>query len=223
VFNRGPGSAAAVAVSDDLPDSVRLKSFPPGCSAGPIAGGTTRVVCGLGDLAPGASRTVTLNVEARLGCDFVGTSGDDRDGAIGSTRKRDLICGAGGGDTFSGAGGRDRLYGLAPPGMVPEVISNTAAVSSATPDPDAADNAAELAVRVVGGKDRGDTIRGAGGADELYGGAGRDHLFGGAGDDTLEGGAGKDTIDCGAGRDRVTADPRDVVADDCERVTRRSG
>jgi uncharacterized repeat protein (TIGR01451 family) len=237
VFNRGPGPAAAVELTDELPPGMRLTSTPPGCGAGLV-----RVVCGLGGLAAGASATVSLNVEVRLGCDFLGTSGDDRDGAIGSTAKRDLICGGGGSDSFSGAGGRDRLYGLAPPEMVPSSVANTATVSSATTDPDSADNTARLSVRVVGGKDRGDTIFGEGGADQIFGAAGNDHLVGGDGGDRLRGGKGKDlleggakrdrllavdgakdTVRCGAGRDRVRADRRDVVADDCERVARQGG
>ena len=237
VFNRGPDPAAAVELTDELPPGMRLTSTPPGCGAGIV-----QVVCGLGGLAAGASATVSLNVEVRLGCDFLGTSGDDRDGAIGSTAKRDLICGGGGSDSFSGAGGRDRLYGLAPPEMVPSSVANTATVRSATTDPDSAANTARLSVRVVGGKDRGDTILGEGGADQIFGAAGNDHLVGGDGGDRLRGGKGKDlleggakrdrllavdgakdTVRCGAGRDRVRADRRDVVADDCERVARQGG
>jgi hypothetical protein len=47
-------------------------------------------------------------------------------------------------------------------------------------------------------------------------------LFGRAGNDVLSvRDARRDRVVCGAGRDRVVADRLDVVARDCERVTRR--
>ena len=52
------------------------------------------------------------------------------------------------------------------------------------------------------------------------GGAGDDTLTTGAGADTLDGGDGTDTIACGAGADTDSADAVDVVAADCETVTR---
>jgi hypothetical protein len=89
------------------------------------------------------------------------------------------------------------------------------------------------------GGDGGDTLNAAGGGDTLRGGNGDDHLNGndagdvldgGRGNDTLSGGDGADTIDaldgyvdtvaCGTGDDTVTADSYDVVAADCEHVTR---
>jgi uncharacterized repeat protein (TIGR01451 family) len=222
VFNRGPGTAAAVTVTDALPDGLWLHSVPAGCGAG--------LVCALGDLPAGASSTVTLNVEARMGCDFVGTSGDDGDGAIGSSGGGDVSCGGGGRDTLRGAGGRDRLFGFAPPGLLPADVSNTAAVTSATADPDPGDNAPAITVRVDGGRDRGDTISGGAGADRLYGAEGNDRLSGGDGADRLSGGPGddrllaedgaRDRVRCGPGRDRVAADPKDAVSADCERVSR---
>lgn len=94
-------------------------------------------------------------------------------------------------------------------------------------------------IRALAGND---TIRGGGGNDQLFGDAGSDQVFGeagndrivgGAGRDVLNGGVGNDTIDaadhargdtvrCGAGRDVVVANAGDVVAKDCEKVTRRS-
>jgi uncharacterized delta-60 repeat protein len=90
------------------------------------------------------------------------------------------------------------------------------------------------------GTARADTLRGLGGNDKLYGAAGNDRLFGGSGNDRLFGGLGRDlleggigndtisardsardTIRCGRGRDVVIADRIDIVARDCERVTRR--
>jgi hypothetical protein len=72
-------------------------------------------------------------------------------------------------------------------------------------------------LRGLGGND---VLRGLAGNDLLYGGAGGDTVEGGAGNDLLAGGPGRDTIRCGAGKDRVTADRRDRVAKDCERVSR---
>jgi Ca2+-binding RTX toxin-like protein len=89
------------------------------------------------------------------------------------------------------------------------------------------------------GSDRLSTYSGGG---RLDGGSGDDelvkrsrpaaaHLIGGAGDDTIDARDGRcregrpcarDRIDCGRGHDRVTADRRDIVASDCERLTHRS-
>lgn len=66
-----------------------------------------------------------------------------------------------------------------------------------------------------------DSILGAEGADLITGGRGRDGISGGAGADTISARDGfTDTIRCGSGRDSVTADRRDRVARDCERVRR---
>ena len=90
----------------------------------------------------------------------------------------------------------------------------------------------------------GDVVDGGSGDDTLNGGMGDDTIVGGPGSDTIAGdrparcnelhcdftsGWGDDTIDvrdgavdhvqCGPGTDTVTADPIDLVADDCEHVT----
>lgn len=66
-----------------------------------------------------------------------------------------------------------------------------------------------------------DTLLGLGGNDLLDGGPGRDVLSGGPGNDTIHARDGaRDRIGCGSGRDTVVADRVDVVARDCERVTR---
>jgi hypothetical protein len=84
---------------------------------------------------------------------------------------------------------------------------------------------------VMLGESGADRLDGGPGADLMSGGAGNDAINGRSGADLILGGAGKDTINardgardyvaCGAGRDRVTADRRDVLAKDCERVSRR--
>ena len=54
------------------------------------------------------------------------------------------------------------------------------------------------------------------------GGNGTDRLFGADCDDrVLARDGASDVIGCGPGRDYVTADRRDVVGVDCERVSRR--
>ncbi len=84
-----------------------------------------------------------------------------------------------------------------------------------------------------------DVIRGWNGLDALCGGAGRDTLIARRGNDRLTGGPGRDqllagpgndrlfardgaadTIVCGRGYDRVIADRRDVIAADCEWLSR---
>ena len=89
----------------------------------------------------------------------------------------------------------------------------------------------ERADRLVGTRGA-DTIRGRGGNDRIEGAGGPDVLSGGAGRDTVLGQAGADRIElhadgakdaaaCGAGLDVVNAELQDVVADDCEIVTRQ--
>lgn len=83
---------------------------------------------------------------------------------------------------------------------------------------------------IDGGKGH-DRLQGGGGDDTLYGRNGNDALSGGTGRDRLLGGWGNDTfstrdgtrdfVSCGPGRDTVTADRRDRVARDCERIRRR--
>ena len=80
----------------------------------------------------------------------------------------------------------------------------------------------------IEGRGGNDTILGGAGDDKLDGGAGNDIITAGSGADKVYGGAGSDTIDvadgerdhvdCGDGNDRVTVDPYDVVAKNCEVV-----
>lgn len=74
-----------------------------------------------------------------------------------------------------------------------------------------------------------DRLEGGSGNDIVNGGLGRDIIWGNAGKDTLRGGSGndfiysasdgaRDMVYCGSGTDTVSADARDAVANDCERV-----
>jgi Ca2+-binding RTX toxin-like protein len=145
-----------------------------------------------------------------MACTFAGTSRDDRDRNIGSSTGDDVICGGAGADTFSGGKGDDALYGLAPLKGLPGTVPNAASVTSATADPNPANNTSAASLTVAPGRDRGDDIdgdagddrlTGAAGVDDLNGGAGADSLDGGAGDDALNGGGGTDELDGGRGRD----------------------
>lgn len=74
-------------------------------------------------------------------------------------------------------------------------------------------------IRGRGGNDR---IEGRGGGDLLLGGPGRDAILGQAGPDrvAVQADGFRDTVECGPGLDVVNAEHHDVVADDCEVVTR---
>jgi Ca2+-binding RTX toxin-like protein len=74
----------------------------------------------------------------------------------------------------------------------------------------------------AGAQTRGpDTLVGTPGSDVIHGLGGNDRIQGRAGSDRLHARDGEvDRITCGPGRDRVSADPEDDVARDCESVTR---
>jgi hypothetical protein len=65
-------------------------------------------------------------------------------------------------------------------------------------------------------------VRGGAGPDTILAGPGRDSVRGGPGHDriTVGGDGVRDVAACGPGNDEVTADARDMVAADCERVRR---
>jgi hypothetical protein len=72
----------------------------------------------------------------------------------------------------------------------------------------------------ITGTSRADVLRGTPKADVILGRGGNDRIYGLGGNDRIVPGAGTDRVFCGAGRDRVTADAVDIVARDCEVVTR---
>ena len=72
----------------------------------------------------------------------------------------------------------------------------------------------------IAGTSGADTLRGTPKADVLTGKSGADTLYGFGGNDRFIPGPGKDRVLCGAGIDRVQADRLDVVAKDCEIVSR---
>ena len=74
---------------------------------------------------------------------------------------------------------------------------------------------------VINGGPGNDDLEGQGGSDLLIGGKGHDVLRGGPGRDRIRARDGvRDRINCGAGDDTVRADRADVVASNCEHVSR---
>ena len=75
----------------------------------------------------------------------------------------------------------------------------------------------------IDGRAGNDTLRGLAGGDFLQGGAGRDTVDAGGGDDRIAAHAdgAVDRVRCGAGRDIVDAEQNDIVAGDCEVVSRQ--
>lgn len=74
----------------------------------------------------------------------------------------------------------------------------------------------------INGQTGHDRIAGNTADDTLDGGAGRDTIFGAEGNDRIRADDDlTDTISCGPGQDRVTADRRDRIRRDCERVSFR--
>jgi uncharacterized repeat protein (TIGR01451 family) len=155
VSNAGPDTATAGVLTDDVDGRLAAGATPAGCSATNLAGGATRVRCALGDLGAGASRSVTLEVRPLMACTFAGTSRDDRDRNIGSPTGDDVIYGGASADTFSGGKGDDALYGIAPLKGLPGTVPNAASVTSATADPNPANNTSAASLTVVPGRDRG--------------------------------------------------------------------
>jgi Tol biopolymer transport system component len=151
-------------------------------------------------------------------CRVIGTRGRD---VLRGTSERDVIRGLGGADLLDGNPGDRPIphYGRDDDDLL-----------------DGGSGADTLRGRrgadVLLGGSGSDSLRGERGADRLVGGGGNDVLDGGRYFDRLDGGAGadvivardgfRDRIACGAGVDRVSADLVDVVARDCERVSRRA-
>jgi Ca2+-binding RTX toxin-like protein len=127
---------------------------------------------------------------------ILGNGGDDRlfggagDDYVDGGNGDDTLHGGAGDDIMAGRNGNDRIYG------------------------DAGDD------RITG--DRGsDTIDGGAGNDRIYGNLGDDSISGGPGNDRINVvGGGRDTVRCGPGDDQVFADAHDIVAPDCEHISR---
>jgi Ca2+-binding RTX toxin-like protein len=163
----------------------------------------------------------------------VGTNGPD---TLRGTNRADNLLGLGGNDALFGLGGRDNLVGG--PGKDWVLGGNERRPQGGDKNLlGEAGNDGVLGGRgsdnMVGGSGN-DLLDGFRGSDRMVGDRGNDLLIDGpereASKDTLLGGPGndllgafnspafKDVVVCGRGFDRVTADRKDVVADDCEVV-----
>ncbi|MGQ0657002.1 MAG: S8 family serine peptidase, partial [Chromatiales bacterium] len=181
----GGAAAAGVSVADALPDEVEFDSVT--TSQGECAGGFT-VTCDLGDLASGASATVTITAKvANVGngtTSNTATVSAEGVAPVASapviTTVNPVLCfgrqatiiGTAGPDTLSGTPARDVIAGLG-----------------------GADS--------ISGGDGGDFICGGPGSDSVSGGAGADQMSGGLGNDVLSGNAGNDSVFGGPGHDRL--------------------
>jgi Ca2+-binding RTX toxin-like protein len=150
-----------------------------------------------------------------LAVNKVGTDGPD---TLRGTNRADNLLGMGGNDVLFGLGGGDNLLG----GEGRDVV-----LGGNESRPQGGDK------NLVGGPGN-DIVATGKGSDNAVGGEGNDYLFEcclrESSKDTLSGGSGNDLIDvwhkpafkdivvCGDGFDYVLADPKDVVAPDCERV-----
>jgi Ca2+-binding RTX toxin-like protein len=115
------------------------------------------------------------------------------------TSGRDIIRGSGEEDVLRGLAGNDDLYGL---------------------DDDDVLRGGAGRDRLYGGEDD-DILYGDDGNDTLVGGKDENRYYGGRGDDTVKArNDEEERINCGAGVDTVTADSEDVIAADCENVSR---
>jgi uncharacterized repeat protein (TIGR01451 family) len=190
VANAGPDAAAAVTVSDILPDAT-LSSFhvakpSQGTGCAPPSGGTFD--CDLGPIPVGASATVDIRL-APIGpgtltdSASVPTSSDPNPSNnqasedTGSEGDACTMVGTWGADTMAGTNGTDVICGLGG--------NDSLSVGGGS--------------KLILGGSGNDQLTGGVGADVLYGQAGTDLLYGGNGDDTLYGGDGDDFLSGGTG------------------------
>ncbi|MBJ7469870.1 MAG: hypothetical protein JHD16_01145 [Solirubrobacteraceae bacterium] len=146
----------------------------------------------------------------------------------------DLINAGGGDDELDGGPGSDTLRG----GDGVDVVSYAgkagveASINGAADDgiPGEKDNIGPDVEDLYGGdgddkltgSNGPNTIDGGPGADRVTGGPGADVLFGGDGDDVIDARDGEvDRLECGAGNDTAIVDEADVVAADCENISRQ--
>jgi hypothetical protein len=152
---------------------------------------------------------------------FYGRAGNDTLSGGGGDDEFD---GGPGADSFSGNEGSDAVSysGAAPVTVTIDGVANDGAVGEA-------DNVGLDIEDVFGGagNDRltgspaANTLDGGNGDDRLDGGNGTDFLFGGEGDDVIFARDGEvDVIECGPGLDTATVDRDDIVAGDCESISR---
>lgn len=183
-----------------------------------VALATSAIAADLVVMGSDAGETITGTdaseaIFARGGADTVNAGGGD-----------DEIDGGDGGDVISGGPGTDVvLYsGSTPVDVTLDALANDGRAGEG-------DNVLSDVEDVYGGSgddrlvgnDAPNTIDGADGADRITGGGGTDVLIGGPGDDTLDARDGAiDRVDCGDGKDTAIIDKIDLVAADCEIVSK---
>ena len=161
-----------------------------------------------------------------------GLEGDD---CLFGQADRDQLEGGIGDDRLTGGGAKDRLFGGSGDDVLAGKRGRDHVLGASGNDKLGGGNRADF----LDGGSNDDRVIGGRGDDKLRGGPGRDRVLGGGGDDHIEGGDARnrlsggggddkvfavndrvDRIACGSGDDEVLAEDVDVVADDCESVSR---
>jgi len=140
----------------------------------------------------------------------------------------DTLRGTNGADNLLGNGANDVLYALAGRDTLLGGEGKDWVIAGSPEDQSAQGD------KILVGGPGNDAVLAGQGADNVVAGGGNDEIIDGDfrefSHDNISGGAGKDaffvwhkpaykdTIECGSGFDRVLADPKDVVAPDCEWV-----
>lgn len=131
----------------------------------------------------------------------VGTDGPD---TLTGTKGPDTLIGKGGSDWIDGRGGKDMISG-GRGGDNP--LSPSVGILDGGPGADAISGGPGSDMMIDG------PVRGDSAVDTLESDDGNDDLL------TFNRPASRDIVSCGAGRDFADVDRKDVVGDDCERVT----
>jgi Ca2+-binding RTX toxin-like protein len=185
--------------------------------AGPQAGDTARYVRSAAavsvDLniataqggATGADSVgdILIGIENVVGSSFGDTlTGDGSDNRLFGLDGADTIRGGAGADVLVGDGGNDNLYGDAGEDNLAGGDGNDIIYGGTEKDLLDGGDGDDMLYGEAGD----DTLIGGAGADTLSGGDGNDVLGSGDGNDTLTGGAGNDTLSGGAGNDTLGGD-----------------
>ena len=172
------------------------------------------------DLGPGTDRGQGGDGDDLL----VGGLGADRmSGNLGNDRLRggsagDRLIGGFGNDTIHGQSGSDRVNAERGRDRVNGGSANDVISAGSSGDRVAGDQGNDR----INGNSGNDLLKGNSGRDRIAGSTGADRISGGSGADRISARDGRrDRINCGTGRDSVTADRRDRVSRNCERVRRR--
>ena len=216
VSNGGPDAAAAVTITDNLPNELDFVSA--SASQGTCSAKNRRVTCELGALANGAKATATIRTKPTKAGQIENTATvsstdpdpnkpNDSDAEVTTVTappvptcagKEATIIGTAGPDDLVGGPGVDVIAALGGNDTVNGLGGNDIICTAGGKD-SIRGTAGDDTVRAGAGNDRArggggnDHLRGGGGNDRLAGGAGDDALFGGGGDDVCRGGSGSNT------------------------------